>query len=166
MIYLGTIDTSVCEDYISIIHVTWCIIILQSLVYYLPLVAFLGPSTADMARSPERRRRAAGKCRRAPLGLCVVCGQVAFGVVAHRRRAAERRRRRMCVRLCGRARARVWPRPLVDDGMKKPKFIFLSCYYCDDDDDNYVQRVWYLRLVARSSCSNLLLFSWAPRREK
>jgi len=76
-------------------------------VYYLPLVAFLGPSTADMARSPERRRRAAGKCRRAPLGLCVVCGQVAFGVVARRRRAAERRRRRMCVRSYGRARARV-----------------------------------------------------------
>jgi len=81
-------------------------------VRYLPPVAFLGSSTADMARSPERRRRAAGKCRRAPLGLFVVCGQVASGVVARRRRVAERRRRRRrrrrtCVRSYGRARARV-----------------------------------------------------------
>lgn len=112
--------------------------------YYLPPVEFLGPSTADMARSPERRRRAAGKCRRAPLGLCVVCGQVASGVVARRRRAAERRRRRRrrrtCVRSYGRARARVWSRPLVDDEMKKPKFILVSFYniyyFWDDDDDS------------------------------
>jgi len=154
---------------ILLLWATLFILILQWLVYYLPPVVFLGPSTADTARSPKRRRRAAGKCRRAPLGLCVVCGQIASGVVARRRRVAERRRRLRrrltCVRTYGRARACVWPRPLVDGGIKKPKFILLSCYFHDDDRDNYV-RVWYVPLVARSSYCNIYYNCRGRRGEK
>lgn len=138
------------------------------LVYYLPPVAFLGPATADMARSPERRRRAAGKCRRAPLGLCVVCGQVASGVVARRRGAAERRRRK-CVRSCGRARARVWPRPPVDGGIEKNQnWLLLSsrAFFT-------ATIIWYNTRVMMTGTTRLwvrtdiiILKLWAPRREK
>jgi len=140
-------------------------------VYYLPPVAFLGPATADMARSPERRRRAAGKCRRAPLGLCVVCGQVASGVVARRRGAAERRRRRRtCVRSCGRARARVGPRPPGDDGIEKNRnycLLLSSRAFFTATMLQYNTRMMTgTRLVCEIVPDIIVLKLWAPRRAK